>query len=124
MSNTKSQMQDVTSATGRQVMDDIFEESRLLRTELDSDIDADSLLGMDLPSDPFIGFYAGGIQVDGERHDDGETLVVASASQQRRYLIKRWNRRSSFKAYQHTPVESETLRLLNVYRVMTGQPVS
>ena len=117
-------MQDVTGATGRQVMDDIFEESRLLRADLGADVDPASLLGMDLPSDPFVGFYAGSVQVDGERHDDGETLVVASASQQRRYLIKRWNRRTTFKAYQQTPVAGEKLRLLNVYRVMTGQSVS
>jgi len=117
-------MQDVTGATGRQVLDDIFEESRLLRIDLGADIDPDDLLEMDLPSDPFVGFYAGSILVGGERHDDGETLVVASASQRRRYLVKRWSRRTTFKAYQHTPVEGEKLRLLNVYRVMIGQPVS
>ena len=50
--------------------------------------------------------------------------MIASANQQRRYLLKRWDNRRMFKAYQITPVEGEKLRLLNIYRVMTGQQVT
>lgn len=121
MSDSGRQMEDVTGATGRQILDDIFEESRLLRAELDADVNPDRLVSMALPADPYVGYFAGAIEVDGEVHDDGETLVVASEQQQRRYLLKRWNRRTTFKAYQQTPDAGEKLRLLNVYRVMTGQ---
>ena len=117
-------MKDVTGITGRQILDDIFEESRLHRSGLPGDVAPGSLDEMDLPTDPYIGHYKGPIEVDGETHDDGETLVIASASQQRRYLLKRWNQRAEFKAYQQAPNENEKLRLLNVYRVMTGQAVS
>jgi len=117
-------MQDVTGATGRQILDDIFEESRMLRAPLDRDMDPDGLLALEQPADPFVGYYSGPIEVDGETRDDGETLVVASAKHERRYLLKRWNKRTDFKAYQQTPVEGEKLRLLNVYRVMTGGRVA
>ena len=123
MVDHEEQMQDVTDGTGRQVLDDIFEESRMLRTDLDCDVDPPRLTAMDLPADPYIGFYRGRIRIGVEEHD-GETLVVASAEQRRRYLLKRWNGGKAFKAYQATPQEGEKLRLLNVYRVMVGQPVN
>ena len=124
MSDSGRQMEDVTGATGRQILDDIFEESRLLRSELEGDVTPDSLVSMPLPKDPYVGFYSGSIEVDGDTHEDGETLVVASERHQRRYLLKRWNKRTTFKAYQQTPDAGEKLRLLNVYRVMTGQAVT
>lgn len=124
MRDSDRQMQDVTGATGRQILDDIFEESRMLRAPLDRDMDPDALLALQPAADPFVGYYSGPIEVDGETHDDGETLVVASEKHERRYLLKRWNKRTSFKAYQQTPVEGEKLRLLNVYRVMTGGRVA
>ena len=124
MSDSSRQMQDVTGATGRQILDDIFEESRMLRQTLEADVNPDELVAMSLPSDPFIGFYSGAITVDGDSFDDGETLVVASAQHERRYLLKRWNKRTTFKAYQQTPRSDEKLRLLNVYRIMTGQAVT
>ncbi len=115
---------DVTTGTGRQVLDDIFEESRLRRANLDADVDPQTLASMDLPSDPFVGFHRGRIRVESEEFDDGDTLVVASIAQQRRYLLKRWNGGKQFKAYQISPLEGEKLRLLNVYRVMLGHPVN
>jgi hypothetical protein len=124
VSNFDQRMQDVTDATGRQVLDDIFEESRMLRTKLVSDLAPAQLAGMTLPQDPYIGFYHGTIDVDGKEFSDGDTLVVGSETQQRRYLLKRWEGGRRFKAYQVTPVENEKLRLLNVYRVMLGQLVS
>ena len=124
MSDSGRQMEDVTGATGRQILDDIFEESRLLRAELGHDVNPDQLVTMPLPNDPYVGFFSGSIDVDGEPHEDGETLVVASEKHERRYLLKRWNRRTTFKAYQQTPKTGEKLRLLNVYRVMTGQSVA
>lgn len=117
-------MQDVTDGTGRQVLDDIFEESRMLRAELEGDVDPQSLSSMEIPTDPYIGFHHGRIRIDDEEFDDGDTLVVASAVQQRRYLLKRWDGGRRFKAYQITPEAGEKLRLLNVYRVMVGQPVN
>lgn len=123
MSGSGGKMQDVTGATGRQILDDIFEESRMHRTALEGDLDPDALIAMRLPSDPFVGYHRGSIHVDGDTHEDGETLVVASDAQGRRYLMKRWNQHTTFKAYQQTPVAGEKLRLLNVYRVMLGQPV-
>lgn len=117
-------MQDITGITGRQILDDIFEESRLHRADLGGDVAPDAMPNLTLPTDPYIGHYAGPVQVDGQTHDDGETLVIASDAQERRYLLKRWDNRSTFKVYQQTPVEGERMRLLNVYRVMIGQPVS
>ena len=117
-------MQDVTSITGRQILDDIFEESRMRREELAHDVDPGTLGSLTLPSDPYVALFRGTISIGTEEFPDGETLVIASASQQRRYLLKRWNQRATFKAYQQTPDENEKLRLLNVYRVMTGQAVS
>ena len=114
-------LEDVTDATGRQMVDDIFEESRLKRAPLDRDISADDLAGMELPTDPYVGYHQG--PVDGG-DANGETLVIASASQQRRYLLKRFDNRKKFRAWQSTPVAGEKLRLLNVYRVMLGQKVA
>ena len=116
-------MRDVTDGTGRQVLDDIFEESRMLRTNLDADVSPDALASMELSTDPFVGFHRGRIRVDSDEYDDGDTLVVASNAQQRRYLLKRWSNGKRFKAYQISPVEDEKLRLLNVYRVMLGHTV-
>ena len=93
------------------------------RIEMPGDVGPASLADMPLPSDPYVGFHRGRISVDDETFDRGETLVVASDRQQRRYLLKRWDGGRHFKAYQITPVENEKLRLLNVYRVMIGQPV-
>ena len=124
MSPEKPTLQDVTDATGRQMLDDIFEESRMRREQLEGDVDASQLATLSVNSDPFIGFYRGTIQVNDEVHDDGEVLVVISQSQQRRYLLKRWAGHGTFKAYQITPVVKERLRLLNVYRVMIGQAVT
>jgi hypothetical protein len=123
VANGDQQMKDVTDATGRQVLDDIFEESRMRRMDLPGDVEPAALAEMVLPSDPYVGFFRGRIRVDGEVFDGGDTLVVASDGQQRRYLLKRWEGGRRFKAYQITPVEDEKLRLLNVYRVMNGQPV-
>jgi len=124
MANNGKTLEDVTDATGRQLLDDIFEESRMRRADLAADVAPEALAEMDLPSDPYVAFFAGEIQVLNESFEDGETLVIASTDQGRRYLLKRWNNRSTFKAYQSTPIEGEKLRLLNVYRVMVGQPVS
>ena len=96
----------------------------MLRQTLDADVNPDELISMSLPSDPYVGFFSGAIDVDGDAVPDGETLVVASTQHQRRYLLKRWNKRSTFKAYQQTPEAGEKLRLLNVYRIMTGQAVT
>ena len=117
-------IEDVTGATGRQILDDIFEESRMRRKDLEHDIDPGGLGSLSLPSDPYVALFRGTISVGSEQVPDGETLVIASDRQERRYLLKRWNNRATFKAYQLTPNLGEKLRLLNVYRVMLGQQVS
>ena len=114
-------MQDVTDATGRQVVDDIFEESRLKRVPLERDVEPEEVARLELPSDPYIAFHHAPA---GAGNQESETLVVASASQKRRYLLKRIGRGRSLRAWQSTPVAGEKLRLLNVYRVMVGQPVA
>ena len=111
-------MEDVTDATGRQMVDDIFEESRLKRVPLERDVEPDELAHMSLPTDPYVGYH----RASGDT--DSETLVVASAAQQRRYLLKRFDKGVNFRAWQSTPVAGEKLRLLNVYRVMIGQKVA
>lgn len=123
MTSTEHSMKDVTDGTGRQVLDDIFEESRLHRAELTRDVNPDHLADMSIPADPYVGHFRGTIQVNQEPFDGGETLVIASDGQSRRYLLKRWDGGRRYKVYQVTPVADEKLRLLNVYRVMIGQAV-
>lgn len=122
--STERSMKDVTDGTGRQVLDDIFEESRMHRAELAQDVGPEALADMGIPSDPYVGYFRGTITVNGESVDPGETLVIASEGQSRRYLLKRWEGGRRFKVYQNTPVEDEKMRLLNVYRVMIGQAVA
>ncbi len=123
VSNTAPPMKDVTDGTVRQVLDDLFEESRLRRSPLERDLSPDELARMELPTDPFVGFYRGTIRVGQDEFEEGNTLVVASSGQRRRYLLKRWDGGRHFKAYQSTPTDGEKLRLGNVYRVMLGRAV-